>query len=39
MVALASPQAAVPPSKKSLFDTMVGTLVETSEGGYSVWLK
>ena len=23
----------------SLFDTLVGTFVETSEGGYSVWLK
>ena len=32
-------QAALPPSKKSLFDTLVGTFVETSEGGYSVWLK
>ena len=26
-------QAAMPPSKKSLFDTLVGTLVETSAGG------
>ena len=25
--------------KKSLFDTLVGTFVETSEEGYSVWLK
>ena len=25
--------------KKSLFDTLVGTFVETSEGGYSVWLN
>ena len=32
-VALASPQAAIPPSKKSLFETLVGTVVEVSEGG------
>ena len=25
--------------KKSLFDTLVGTFVEISEGGYSVWLN
>ena len=25
--------------EKSLFDTLVGTSVETSEGGYSVWLQ
>ena len=25
--------------KKSLFDTLVGTFVETSEGGYAVWLN
>ena len=38
-VALASPQAAIPPSKKSLFETLVGTVVEVSEGGCSVRLN